>query len=973
MNESHIFTNALKFASPTERAAYLDQACAGNQELRAAVEALLRAQANDPDFLEQPPGSLEDTAAVPVSAGADPQEPSSAEQPGVVFAGRYKLIEQIGEGGMGTVWMTQQTEPVKRLVALKVIKPGMDSKQVLARFEAERQALALMDHPNIATVLDAGATLDGRPFFVMELVKGVPITRFCDENHLTPRQRLELFVPVCQAIQHAHQKGVIHRDIKPSNILVARYDDRPVPKVIDFGIAKAAGQPLTERTLHTSFGAVVGTIEYMSPEQASFNQLDVDTRSDVYALGVVLYELLTGSPPFGGKELERAGVLEMLRMIREQEPSKPSTKLSTAEGLPALAANRGTEPAKLARLVRGELDWIVMKALEKDRNRRYETANGLARDLQRYLTDEPVQACPPSTAYRLRKFVRRNRGPVLASAALALLLVAGITAVAVVKAQADRDRAAVETDRATRQARTDAIVTAAAREARERVGEAWAVTDYPDRMQAATVAAEAAVRRGEEAAAGSASEAVLAELAAARRDVNDIARHTRLIVADFASHQKLTDDLHDPNVTAPFWDFAKRACADLREFGLDPTAGSPEEVARVIVGSRIRDTLLGILLAHHHHAQKDLWRDYWGGKGNLPADAPPLRDRLGRVIRAARIQSGGAYARWQELLDRKDVPGLVAFAASPDALSFRSSVVNDLGRDLTDAGQHQAAQEFLRAAVDRYPHDLWLHLDLALTCHRIDGPESAEALQHVAVACALRPESAMLHLSLGEIYAGLQAYDRAIAQYRKAATLSPVYADLVPYWIGMAQVKKKDWTNAISSLREAARLLAKRTRHRFVPAAHAYLGVALAGAGRPAEGLREVLAALRQNPAWAEDPRNELRYAAACCAMNCADGKGMDAPPPAERPAYRKQAFDLLTAELAALRKLGGTDRADAHWLIQEWFKDDYWATVRDPKAREQLPPEERDAWNKLWADVRDLRDRTAPPDIAPPPRPVKR
>src|SRR5204863_209178 len=306
------------------------------------------------------------------------------------------------------------TQPVRRLVAVKLIKAGLDSRQVIARFEAERQALALMDHPNIARVLDAGTTDAGRPYLVMDLVKGAPITRYCDEHHLTPRQRLDLFIPVCQAIQHAHQKGIIHRDLKPSNVLVALYDGKPVPKVIDFGVAKAAGQPLTEKTLVTGFGNIVGTLEYMSPEQAEINQLDIDTRSDIYSLGVLLYELLAGSPPFTRKELKQAGMLEMLRLIREEEPSRPSTKLTTAEGLPTLAANRGTEPAKLTKLVRGELDWIVMKALEKDRGRRYETANGFAMDAQRYLADEPVLACPPSASYHVRKFIRRNKGPVVA-------------------------------------------------------------------------------------------------------------------------------------------------------------------------------------------------------------------------------------------------------------------------------------------------------------------------------------------------------------------------------------------------------------------------------------------------------------------------------------------------------------------------------------------------------------------------------
>jgi serine/threonine protein kinase/Flp pilus assembly protein TadD len=443
-----VFSAALDRESAEERAAYVDEACGADAALRERVEALLHAHGKVGGFLE-----ARHPAASDHSATVDALPTVTA---GAVIAGRYKLIEEIGEGGMGTVWMAQQTEPVKRAVAVKLIKPGMDSKQVLARFEAERQALALMDHPNIAKVLDAGTTNGepggvslGGPYFVMDLVKGKPITKYCDEHRLTPRQRLELFVPVCQAVQHAHQKGIIHRDLKPSNILVAQYDGRPVPKVIDFGVAKAAGQLLTDRTLMTGFGVVVGTLEYMSPEQAELNQLDIDTRSDIYSLGVVLYELLTGTTPLDKKRLKQTPFAEILRVIREEDPQKPSTRLSSStESLPSISAQRHMEAAKLTSLVRGELDWIVMKALEKDRNRRYETANGLGLDIQRYLDDEPVLACPPSVGYRLRKFVRRHKRPVLAACVFLLLLIAGMagTSIGLIQALAAEKRVKAERD-----------------------------------------------------------------------------------------------------------------------------------------------------------------------------------------------------------------------------------------------------------------------------------------------------------------------------------------------------------------------------------------------------------------------------------------------------------------------------------------------------------------------------------------------
>jgi WD40 repeat protein len=465
--EREIFLEALNRAAGPERRAYLDVACGQDRALRQRLDGLLAAHERTSPFLEQPAVAgaravSPATAVVVLPSGAPAANSAMAsttnvEKPGDRI-GRYKLLQEIGQGGCGVVFMADQEEPVRRRVAFKVIKLGMDTREVISRFEAERQALAMMDHPNIAKVFDGGATDTGRPYFVMELVRGVPITDYCDQNHLPTAERLQLFMQVCHALQHAHQKGIIHRDIKPSNILVSLHDDVAVPKVIDFGIAKAIGERLTDKTVFTRFEHFIGTPAYMSPEQAGLSSLDIDTRSDIYALGVLLYELLTGRPPFDPRDLAQAGLEEMLRLIREAEPPKPSTRLRTLQGqeLTTTAQRRQTEPPRLISLVRGDLDWIVMKCLEKNRTRRYETANALAQDIERHLEHQPVTAAAPTVRYQLAKFARRNRAALTTAGAFLLLLLAGAgvsvwQAVRATRNAAEADRQATRASKLARE------------------------------------------------------------------------------------------------------------------------------------------------------------------------------------------------------------------------------------------------------------------------------------------------------------------------------------------------------------------------------------------------------------------------------------------------------------------------------------------------------------------------------------------
>jgi tetratricopeptide (TPR) repeat protein len=902
VNESEVFTHALMFATPAEQAAYVDEACRGDPRLRAAVEALLRARASDPDFLEQPAGSLAGTTDAPVGhPSAVSAQPASTEKLGGVLADRYRLLEEIGQGGMGTVWMAQQTVPVKRLVAVKLVKPGMDSKAVLARFEAERQALALMDHPNIAKVFDAGTTEPngrtsvglGRPFFVMELVKGVPITEFCDKHRLTPRQRLELFVPVCQAIQHAHQKGVIHRDLKPSNVLVALYDDKPVPKVIDFGVAKATGVQLTEETLHTSFGAVVGTVEYMSPEQATFNQLDIDTRSDIYSLGVLLYELLTGTTPLQKKRVREATLLEVLRLVREEEPPRPSTRLSTTEELPSIAANRGVEPKKLRGLVRGELDWIVMKALEKDRNRRYETANGLAIDVQRYLADEVVAARPPSAGYRIRKFARRNRAHLALATALGVLLLgagafawysdhhaaqrrtrlelnAGAVAALLDQCeealQANRvDRAAIALEAAEQRAADGGTDNLAGRLHRCRADLellralhaintfrwTWDRGDDPGSKLMTDRWATALAEYGVTQDASRAGEA-------ARRVNESVIRDRVLTALDgwlslgrsvgvravlrSADPDPYRDAVRDA-VVVKDWnriaDLAAQpeALEQPARFAaiLGQLPGVPEDRRRAVLESALRtrtgDLDLLMALGRSYPAYRP------GGRGGFANQ--PVRVTLGKSSPVRRPEGAGERVRWYQAV----------LAAYPGNLA----ALNNLGIALLDQGNPDGAIANFREAIRLDPKFLLARVNLGVALWA--KGDSASAIANFREAIEVDPKYAFAHINLGNALRVTADPDAAIAEYREAIRFNPESAP-AHNDLGPALWDKGDRDGAIAAYREAIRLDPEYAH------AHVNLGSALEAKGDPDGAITSFKEAIRIDP---KDASFHVRLGAILC------------------------------------------------------------------------------------------------------------
>jgi tetratricopeptide (TPR) repeat protein len=702
--EQSIFLAALELPTPAERAAYLKGACGADSALLANVQELLAVHEKDDDFLDRPP---------PI---ATVDEHPVTERPGSVI-GPYKLMEQIGEGGMGLVFVAEQQRPVRRKVALKVIKPGMDTRQVIARFEAERQALALMDHANIARVLDGGETDSGRPYFVMELVRGVPITAYCDQQQLAIRTRLEVFVHVCAAVQHAHQKGIIHRDLKPSNLLVVSHDGQPVVKVIDFGVAKAIGQQLTDKTVYTQFAHLIGTPLYMSPEQAGQSGLDIDTRSDLYALGVLLYELLTGTTPFDKDRLKAASHDELRRIIREEEPPRPSTRVSTVGQLATtIATHRKSEPRKLRQLLGGDLDWIVMKALEKDRNRRYESASAFAADVQRYLADEPVQACPPSTWYRYRKFARRNKR-ILAVAGLFLffLVLLGGAGLWWVQQRAG-----------------------AASEARLALAEASGLLE-DERWREALSAA----RRAEAALAGIGADPDL------RRQGHELIRD--LEMAERLQEARLTGI--NARGSDRFYFEAPEAAyaAAFVEYGLDVAGLEAPAVAQEIRSRRIQTQLVAAL-------------DDWARVGKH-LKRPGWRQRLA-VARAA--DPDAWRNRLRDALEREDPKLLEEIAAAKEVDTWPVSTTALLGKLAQGTAASERVAAVLARAQQRHPSDFFINARLGILLREARPPRLEEAIRYWTAAVAVRPQSPTAHYSLAIMLGGKGRLDEAITEYREA-------------------------------------------------------------------------------------------------------------------------------------------------------------------------------------------------------------
>jgi tetratricopeptide (TPR) repeat protein/tRNA A-37 threonylcarbamoyl transferase component Bud32 len=792
-----IFLEALEIRPADARQDFLERACANEPALRAQVESLLKANVQAGTFLESP------AAALGLLEGSSD---GSQEAPGT-HIGPYKLLEQIGEGGFGLVFMAEQQQPVRRRVAVKVLKPGMDTRQVIARFEAERQALALMEHPNIARVLDAGATSSGRPFFVMELVRGIPITDYCEKNRLIARARLELFVPVCQAVQHAHQKGIIHRDIKPSNVMVTLHDGVPVVKIIDFGIAKAMGQQLTDKTLFTGFAQMIGTPLYMSPEQAEMSGLDIDTRTDIYSLGVLLYELLTSTTPFDKERLQRSSYEEIRRIIREEEPLRPSARISTLAQVATAVSSLGQGDAKqLSRLVRGELDWIVMKALEKNRERRYETASAFAADVQRYLRDEPVQACPPSATYRVGKFARRHKAVLVFGGLVWLFLLSLGSGVGwVVRDRAARDREAAR-EHEMRQGAINRELARVLDEARPLVeqskwAEALAEVKHAESLLAPAEQSEyrgrlidlekelAVAQELEEIYRGPSSGKQLVIPGTTKADANSLRSQVSAEEEFFWGREQ------EPRFVRAFGDL-----------GIDIEKLEPTESAAHIAQTSVRQALVRALdewatLRRRARGDKDSgWRKLVAVAQQADEDSWRNRFRAASLSRDRK-----ALEKLADIVPTREVPPISLWL---------------LASELMELGAKDRAMTVLRQAQHQYPEEYRISNLLGwFNRTEFHPPRYEESIRFYMIASALRPRFAPGHRALAEVLMASGAADEAAVEYSRVVELTP---EDVGAWNtrGWANIQLRRYDQALADFTKAIEVdpnvVAPRTNRAYV-------------------------------------------------------------------------------------------------------------------------------------------------------------
>jgi tetratricopeptide (TPR) repeat protein len=912
--EQDIFLAAIEIADPVERSTFLEKACAGNVPLRQLVEDMLQVYPELGTFLESPAAGLARASHPPVSAG------------------RFQLGPELARGGMGVVYSARD-ESLGRDVAVKVLHERyVWDALVVERFLDEARITAQLQHPGIPPVFEVGRLADERPYLAMKLIKGRTLEALLKERLEPASDRgrfLAVFEQVCQAVGYAHSKHILHRDLKPANVMVGAFGE---VQVMDWGLAKhlrpggaathepvpdtqtAGGtviQTARDSATATLAGSMLGTPAFMAAEQAGGELDRIDERTDVFGLGAILCVILTCEPPYTGKSAEEV-------------------RLKAVRGTLADAHARLEQCGADAKLVD-----LCRRCLSAEREDRPRDAGSVAATIADYLAgvEERVrQAELERAAAEVRAAEQRKRRRVQVALAATVLVLLGLVGFGLW--WQERALAATRAERVARDSRVTAGVSEALREARGRAEEAWNLAEFPARMQQSTDAALAALRRGDGFASGGAPDEITQDLALAHREIEELSRHTRLILSlDAIGHQYAAD------ATGQDWSesqrqFARRMPEALREFGLDPLHDPVEQVAGAITSSRLRDFLLEVFLGWHWHVRDE---------------------RLGQVIRLVRQKIGGTHAHWQELLDTRDVPGLVAFAASAEGLGLRPRLItHGIFIDLRDAKQFAACRTLVQAAVERYPHDEWLHFDYAGVCLEMDPPEFAEALRHSAGAVLLRPESAAFRLRLGDCYDGLGAHAQAKVCYQKAIELG--HGAVGGYvHVGRALAKKKDWDGALASVREAIR------RQPTSALAHSTKTIILHDAGRYAEGLKALVDASREHPELAEDPRTNFRYNAGCMALLCALAQGASAPPAGERPAYRKQALGFLTAHLDALRKLAATRPAQVHRDVQLWFEDTDLASVRGPEAISRLPADERDAWNKIWADVRALRDQTAP------------